>query len=123
MALSGPEVIETVAGVEEFDSKDRALVWRVTGGKNRFLMGDVAYLVDDDVPAFREAVEHAITIDPVLTLEKLLADQVRLESRQDLFGAFKDGLEVWTKLGVADPESVPMLDTAEMRALKEGLPA
>jgi malonate decarboxylase beta subunit len=123
LALSGPEVIETVAGVEEFDSKDRALVWRVTGGKNRFLMGDVAYLVDDDVPAFREAVEHAITIDPVLTLEKLLADQVRLESRQDLFGAFKDGLEVWTKLGVADPESVPMLDTAEMRALKEGLPA
>lgn len=32
LALSGPEVIETVKGVEEFDSKDRALVWRVTGG-------------------------------------------------------------------------------------------
>lgn len=123
LALSGPEVIETVAGVEEFDSKDRALVWRVTGGKNRFLMGDAAYLVDDDVPAFREAAELAITIDPVLTLDKLMADQARLENRQAVFSAFKDGLEVWTKLGVRDPQSVPMLDTAEMRALKEGLTA
>ncbi|MGV0952873.1 MAG: biotin-independent malonate decarboxylase subunit beta [Fluviibacter sp.] len=123
LALSGPEVIETVAGVEEFDSKDRALVWRVTGGKNRFLMGDAAYLVDDDVPAFRSAAEHAMTIDPVLTVKKLMADQARLEIRQTLFEAFKDGLEVWAKLGVRDPESVPMLDTAEMHALKEGLTA
>lgn len=123
LALSGPEVIETVAGVEEFDSKDRALVWRVTGGKNRFLMGDAAYLVDDDVPAFREAAQCAIRIDPVLTIETLMADQVRLENRQAALGAFKDGLEVWTKLGIRDPQSVPMLDPAEMRALKEGLPA
>jgi malonate decarboxylase beta subunit len=55
LALSGPEVIETVAGVEEFDSKDRALVWRVTGGKHRYLMGDCAMLVEDDVSAFRAA--------------------------------------------------------------------
>lgn len=123
LALSGPEVIETVAGVEEFDSKDRALVWRVTGGKHRFLMGDANYLVDDDIPAFREAAERAITMDTILTLEKLIAEQSRLESRQVAFGAFKDGLEVWTKLGVCNPQSVPMLDTAEMRALKEGLPA
>ena len=123
LALSGPEVIETVAGVEEFDSKDRALVWRVTGGKNRFLMGDAAYLVDDDVPAFREAAERAITTDPVLTVEKLVAEQIRLEQRQAALGAFKDGLEVWAKLGVSNPQSVPMLDPAEMLALKEGLPA
>jgi malonate decarboxylase beta subunit len=123
LALSGPEVIETVAGVEEFDSKDRALVWRVTGGKNRYLMGDAAYLVDDDIPAFRAAAERAITLDPVLNIEKLLAEQARLENRQEVFGAFKDGLEVWAKLGVRDPESVPMLETAEMLTLKEGLPA
>ena len=122
LALSGPEVIETVAGVEEFDSKDRALVWRVTGGKNRFLMGDAAMLVDDDVPAFREAAGNAMAVDPVLTLEKLQADQARLEARQAAFGAFKDGLEVWRKLGVQDPQSVPMLDTVAMRMLKEGLP-
>ncbi|MCB2666368.1 biotin-independent malonate decarboxylase subunit beta, partial [Listeria monocytogenes] len=31
LAMSGPEVIETANGVEEFDSRDRALVWRTTG--------------------------------------------------------------------------------------------
>ncbi len=123
LALSGPEVIETVSGVEEFDSKDRALVWRVTGGKNRFLMGDIACLVEDDIPAFRQAAKSAISIEPVLTLEKLKAEQARLENRQAVFGAFKDGLEVWEKLGIRDPRSVPMLDTAEMRVLKEGLSA
>jgi malonate decarboxylase beta subunit len=36
LAMSGPEVIETAGGVEEFDARDRALVWRVTGGKHRY---------------------------------------------------------------------------------------
>ena len=35
VGVSGPEVIETNKGVEEFDSKDRALVWRITGGRTR----------------------------------------------------------------------------------------
>ena len=47
--MSGPEVIETARGVEEFDSRDRALVWRVTGGKHRYLLGEVDRLVEDDV--------------------------------------------------------------------------
>src|SRR5438477_6442886 len=33
ISVSGPEVIETNRGVEEFDSRDRALVWRTMGGK------------------------------------------------------------------------------------------
>ena len=37
--MSGPEVIETNRGVEEFNSRDRALVWRTMGGKNRRLLG------------------------------------------------------------------------------------
>ena len=55
LALSGPDVIETVAGVEEFDARDRALVWRVTGGKHRLITGDCDTLVDDDIDAFRNA--------------------------------------------------------------------
>ena len=39
IAVSGPEVIETNRGVEEFDSRDRALVWRTMGGKHRRLLG------------------------------------------------------------------------------------
>ena len=52
LAMSGPEVIETANGVEEFDARDRALVWRTTGGKHRYLMGDCQALVPDDVAAF-----------------------------------------------------------------------
>jgi malonate decarboxylase beta subunit len=61
LSVSGPEVIETVMGVEAFDSRDRALVWRTTGGKNRFLFGTVTELVDDHIPAFRSAIIRAIT--------------------------------------------------------------
>ena len=60
MSLSGPEVIETARGVEEFDSRDRALVWRITGGKHRWLSGDCDALVDDDVAAFRAAAIDAL---------------------------------------------------------------
>ena len=35
IGVTGPEVIETNKGVEEFDSKDKALVWSVVGGRNR----------------------------------------------------------------------------------------
>ncbi|MFX7731897.1 biotin-independent malonate decarboxylase subunit beta, partial [Acinetobacter baumannii] len=51
LAMSGPEVIETANGVEEFDSRDRALVWRTTGGKHRYLIGDCQQLVSDDIDA------------------------------------------------------------------------
>ncbi len=39
VSVSGPEVIETNKRVEEFDSRDRALVWRVWGGGARYLTG------------------------------------------------------------------------------------
>ena len=56
LGLSGPEVIETARGVEEFDSRDRALVWRTVGGKHRYLLGDCDRLVDDDIGEFRAAL-------------------------------------------------------------------
>ena len=49
IAVSGPEVIETNRGVEEFDSRDRALVWRTMGGKHRRLLGGADAFVDDTV--------------------------------------------------------------------------
>jgi len=55
LGLAGPEVIETAQGVEEFDSQDRALVWRTVGGKHRYLLGDATFLVEEDLAAFRQA--------------------------------------------------------------------
>jgi len=124
LALSGPEVIETVAGVEEFDSKDRALVWRVTGGKHRYLMGDCAMLVDDDIAAFRRGATEFLAgwSEPAPDVATLRARQRVLQNRLAAYGAMRDGLDVWAALGVAQPDSVPMLDRDSLVALKEGLP-
>jgi malonate decarboxylase beta subunit len=114
LAMSGPEVIETANGVEEFDSRDRALVWRTTGGKHRYLMGDVHRIVDDSIPSFRAAAMEAVAAakqGPVaLTLEALEAEQHMLEQRIVRFGALPDPLDVWAAMGVAKPSDVPMLD-------------
>jgi len=124
LALSGPEVIETVAGVEEFDSKDRALVWRVTGGKHRYLMGDCAVLVEDDIASFAEAAARWVAEQQEAgpSLSALRAAQTRLESRVAAYAAYRDGLQVWAALGVQNPESVPLLDRDSLVAIKEGLP-
>ena len=124
LALSGPEVIETVMGVEEFDAKDRALVWRVTGGKHRYLMGDCAMLVDDDITAFRSGAMEFLASwrEPAPDMASLRARQGALENRLAAYGALRDGLQVWAALGVAQPDSVPMLDRDSLVALKEGLP-
>ena len=53
LSVSGPEVIETNKGIEEFDSRDRALVWRTMGGKHRYLIGGADTFVDDEALAFR----------------------------------------------------------------------
>lgn len=123
LALSGPEVIETVAGVEEFDSRDRALVWRVTGGKHRYLMDDCIALVDDDPAAFRERTGRLLA-DNSIKMPDLAAQQHRqkqLQERLARFGDMRDGLQVWQALGIADPASVPMMDCASMSALHKEL--
>jgi malonate decarboxylase beta subunit len=56
LGLNGPEVIEEEAGVEEFDASDRALIWAINGGEQRYAMGLVDALVRDD------AAEIAATV-------------------------------------------------------------
>ena len=124
LALSGPEVIETVAGVEEFDAKDRALVWRVTGGKHRYLMGDCAVLVEDDIAGYAAAAAQWIAGQGEAgpSLAALRATQSRLENRMAAYATYRDGLQVWAALGVPNPENVPLLDRDSLVAIKEGLP-
>jgi len=114
LSLSGPEVIETVRGVEEFDSRDRALVWRVTGGKHRYLTGEASALVADHMQAFADAAVAAIAAcdpdqDPLAALEQA---QQQLEARIAAYGDCRDALEIWARQGIADPDRLPLLDTA-----------
>jgi malonate decarboxylase beta subunit len=114
LGLSGPEVIETVKGVGEFDSRDRSLVWRVTGGKLRRALGEATALVEDDVAAFRAGVTACLAHHPrgPLDLTDLLAAQAALEVRRETFPDARDGLDVWRQAGFSDPQGVPMLDAA-----------
>ncbi len=115
LSLSGPEVIETVRGVEEFDSRDRALVWRVTGGKHRYLIGDAVQLVPDRIDAFGQAARslidtHTEADDPLQALEQAHA---RLDARINAYGDCRDGLQVWRLQGIAHADQLPLLETAD----------
>ena len=110
LGMSGPEVIETKHGVEEFDSRDRALVWRTTGGKHRWLMGDIEGIVDDDIAAFRDAAALLLDHRRPLSFAGLLDEQALLASRIERFGALRDALDIWRALGVDDPAALPLLD-------------
>ncbi|WDZ94424.1 biotin-independent malonate decarboxylase subunit beta [Herbaspirillum sp. WKF16] len=122
LAMSGPEVIETANGVEEFDSRDRALVWRTTGGKHRYLIGDCQRLVEDDIAAFRQAAIEALeNAGPTaLSLVALEAEQEMLRRRMAAFGHAQDPMDIWADLGVPRPESVPMLEAAAFTAMADG---
>jgi malonate decarboxylase beta subunit len=59
LGLNGPEVIEEQSGIEEFDSKDRQLIWGVNGGEQRHATGFADYLAEDDVGAIKKCVIEA----------------------------------------------------------------
>ncbi|NVM79861.1 malonate decarboxylase beta subunit [Duganella sp. SG902] len=114
LAMSGPEVIETANGVEEFDSRDRALVWRTSGGKHRYLLGDCQRIVADDIAAFRAAAQEAVAAlaggATGLTLEALDAEQRMLEARLNNYGALPDPVDIWNAMQMPDAANIPMLD-------------
>lgn len=118
LSLSGPEVIETVRGVEEFDSRDRALVWRVTGGKHRYLIDQAQVLVPDAIEAFAQAAFNALqpdtsSTDPDTALAALQQRHLALKARVQAWSDCRDGLEIWARLGISHPERLPLLDTDE----------
>ena len=115
-AMSGPEVIESSAGAGEFDSRDRALVWRTTGGKHRWLSGDCDVLVEDDPAAFRAAAIAALDVHRPMTLAALQRESTLLQWRTELAGEGADAFEFWTRLGVVDARTVPDLDADAVRA-------
>lgn len=121
LAMSGPEVIEATYGVDEFDSRDRALVWQITGGKHRWLCGDCDALVEDDVADFREAAIKLMTESKVVTVASLEAEYAFLDARLDLLDDSQrddDAITLWTRLGVVDAARVSDLSVAEVRELR-----
>jgi malonate decarboxylase beta subunit len=56
LGLNGPAVIEQEAGIAEFDSRDRPMIWSFTGCEQRHRTGLVDVYAADDVDAIRAAV-------------------------------------------------------------------
>jgi malonate decarboxylase beta subunit len=117
LGVTGPEVIETNQGVEEFDSKDKALVWSVTGGRTRRLIGGADAYVMDTMAGFREAALALLERVPAFDLRTLQAEQERLAARQARLGGCSSATEMWAILGIADPEGVRDMDDEAFAAL------
>lgn len=124
LAMSGPEVIEASHGVEEFDSRDRALIWRTTGGKHRWLTGDCDSLVEDDVQDFRVAAisllgsARPVTQEVLEAEHKLLAVRLRDVPADEWTGDGSEPVALWQRLGIANAQRVPDLDVMAVRALR-----
>jgi malonate decarboxylase beta subunit len=121
IGVSGPEVIETNKGVEEFDAQDKALVWSTDGGKNRRLIGGADAFAEDSMDGFRAAAETVLAKVPSLDLKTMQAEQERLTSRQQRFGVCDDAVSMWRILGIKDPAAVRDMDGKDLTALANGI--
>jgi len=119
IGLTGPEVIEQEMGKNEFDSSDRGLVYRTTGGRHKYLLGDCAFLVEDSIYAFREKLADLLKkpyselaeyrvigscdlVEKQLALVKLVAEMKPKDSR-----------DLWAYFGNRESDRIPEMETAE----------
>jgi malonate decarboxylase beta subunit len=121
IGVSGPEVIETNKGVEEFDSQNKALVWSTDGGKNRRLIGGADAFAEDSMEGFRSAAKSLMTKVPAFDLETMQAEHERLAARQQRLGACDDAVSMWRVLGIKEPEAIRDMDTKDFAALANNI--
>ena len=119
IGLTGPEVIEQEMGKGEFDSADRALVYRTTGGKHKYILNDCAFLVEDSIAAFREQTADLLRKPyeelaqyRVIGAYNLILKQLALV-RLVAGMKPKDAKDLWAYFGNRDAERIPEMETAE----------
>jgi malonate decarboxylase beta subunit len=117
ISVTGPEVIETNQGVEEFDAKDRALVWRVCGGRTRYLLGGASAYVKGSIQDVRDAAVALIAHASPFDLATLQAEHRRLTQRLQRFGDCRDAPQIWTKQGHPHPEQIAEITDTEFLAV------
>ncbi|ABC22125.1 malonate decarboxylase subunit beta [Rhodospirillum rubrum F11] len=122
LGLTGPEVIEQEMGKEEFDSSDRGLVFRTTGGKHKYIMGDCNYLVENTVAAFRAKVAE-LAVLPISAFEEMRRIGSAATVERQLRGVAlaaemqpKDARDVWAKAGNANAAALTDLPLADFLA-------
>lgn len=90
IGVSGADVIQAVKGVETFDADDRALVWRVYGGKTRYLQGVAQSYVGSSIQSIKEAIIGAVHKKSPLTLDYLKKQHTLLKYRLESTHPFQE---------------------------------
>ena len=121
IGVTGPEVIETNKGVEEFDAANKALVWSVVGGRNRRLIGGADAFAADTMEGFRAATIAMLAAVPPFDLTTLTVEHARLARRRERLNGCDDALAMWKALGIADPDAVRDMDDGPFLALADGM--
>jgi malonate decarboxylase beta subunit len=122
LGLSGPEVIETVHGVEEFDSKDKPLVWRTLGGKHRFIMNLIDYIVSDTKEDFRAVAIKLVNLNNKveINLEDMIKEHQKLTKDMKDYEKAKDARDIWEMKSIKNIDSIPLLDNDSFLKLIKG---
>ena len=103
IGISGPIVIEKWMGKAAYDASDRALVWKTSGGKTRFLLGDADLLCGESADDVRAAIAEALDRPSApVTLADAKSRQAELTARLEKFGAMPHPDDVWRACGIAD---------------------
>jgi malonate decarboxylase beta subunit len=119
LGLTGPEVIEQEMGKSEFDSSDRALVYRTTGGRHKYIMRDCAFLVEDSIAAFREQLAGLLAKPYTELVKYRVIGNYDLVERQLALVKLvaelkpKDSRDIWESFGNRDTARIPEMETAE----------
>ena len=119
IGLTGPEVIEEVMGKSEFDASDRALIYRTTGGKHKYILGDCAYLACDSFQGFRDRLVEILTLPYREIAGKRSIGNMELVNEQlGLVGLAtklqpKDARDVWAYFGNEDSDAFADMSYAE----------
>lgn len=113
IGLTGPEVIEEAMGKKEFDASDRGLIYRITGGKHKYIMRDAAYLVEDTIGAFRNQIIEVLqmTYEDIQS-HRSIGSLALVEEQLELVKLAaelkpKDAYDVWAYLGNTDSQAIP----------------
>lgn len=119
IGLTGPEVIEQEMGKDEFDASNKALVYRTTGAKHKYIIQDCNYLVEDVICDFHNTLAEVADLSMDAIEEMRRIGSLKLVQEQQglvkLVGDMqpKDSMDLWKYFGNEDPAALPEMTTAE----------
>lgn len=113
LGISGPIVIEKWMGKEAYDSSNRALVWKTSGGKTRYVLGDADLLVNDSTDSVREGIQSLLGKSALSDLATVELRQAALQQRLSTFGSTNDAAEIWQASGIKDVAAATLAQADE----------